>query len=94
MVDDKLYLVLLFAVIGLCIYWYQKRIENTACKKCIKRKIKKEKKKHNKKPILKSVRFKDDNTDVSLESLDSSDHLGNVSNNNDNDSKSCDTLDI
>ena len=45
-----------------------------------------------KKNLHKTVKFKDD--EISLDSLDSSDHVGSVSNNDDNDSKSCDTLDI
>jgi len=91
MIDDKLYIVFVLVLIGLFIYWYQKKLDNRICKKCIKRKNRKHKSKK-KKSILKTVRFKDNDTDISLESLDSSDHLGNVS--NDDDSRSCDTIDI
>ena len=97
MIDDKLYIVIVLAIVGMFVYWYQKRMDNMECRKCIKRKNRsnKRKKTRNKnKSILKTVRFKDNDTDISLDSLDSSDHLGSVSNNDDNDSKSCDTLDI
>tara|TARA_B110000908_G_C9832001_1_gene261745 strand:- start:195 stop:494 length:300 start_codon:yes stop_codon:yes gene_type:complete len=99
MIDDKLYIVLVLVLVGIFIYWYQKRIDNIECQKCLKRKNRRRnKRKPNvdiaKKSVLKTVRFKDNETDVSLDSLDSSDHIGLVSNNDDNDSKSCDTLDI
>lgn len=90
--DDKLYILFVLLAVGIFIYWYQKYNVNTTCKKCIVRKNKKRKSKKNN-SILKSVRFKDNETEISLDSLDSSDHLGDISN-NDNDSKSCDTIDI
>jgi hypothetical protein len=90
MVSDKLYIVLVLSIIGLFIYWYQKNLAPPVCQKCIKRKNRKRHSKNNKK----TVRFKDNDTDISLDSLDSSDHLGDVSNDDENDSKSCDTLDI
>lgn len=140
MSDDKIYIIIIMVMIGFFVYWYQKRIENARCQKCIRRSNKRNKLSHSKSssgklssgksssgksssgklrhrklshhksskkkssdhkkdnniinPIIKSVKFKDNDTDVSLESLDSSDHLGSVSNNDENDSKSCDTIDI
>lgn len=100
MTDDKLYIIVILAMVGIFMYYYQTHIKNNLCRKCKKRKYKKNKSKKKLdddiKPILKNVKFKDNESEISLDSLESSEHVArnNNKNDNDNDSRSCDTLDI
>ena len=107
--SDKIYILIIFGMFGFFVYWYQLN-GNSKCLLCAKSLNKsKQKNKHKKHKKNKTVRFSDTvvgrtgsgkpgsgkpgsekpDDDVSLDSLESSGKTATQ-----NDSKSCDSLDI
>lgn len=99
--NDKIYIIIILVMIGGFIYWYQTKLDtHNECKKCNRRKkqvkncakYENPKIKNKSEKKKKKVTFKNEDTDISLDSLDSSDQekYSSKRSNNKNDMDSLD----